>query len=360
MGTGILSLPLAGVGMGLWGIMIPLLIAGGASYLIYLALSELTRRSNPPVQLLTILERHLFTGRWAKVLRLVFFGLFTFVFFQSLVTYVVVAGQALSPMTGWPVWLGMIIFTAVGLGISLLGIMAVTTWESVSVGLIAVTIATLSILSLTHHVRPVPMGFNSPWMSFGLFTLFMYAFSAIFAVVQVASHVPLAINLKAALGIGLAINMIGTLCFMLAVTSSSDVVTPVGSVGLAESLGGPIAMIAAGVFVILAMITSYWPSLIAFADIMHEAFAIKPRVGQLTAAIPSLLIAIFCPLTILDYIKMGAGAISLIIIILIIPAYHHAIRLRQPPPLIGKNGREAMMIITLTIVSVSMLIGGFL
>lgn len=361
MGTGVLSLPLAAQATGIGCLAIALAAACGASFLVYLVLSELTRRSDPPVQLLTILSKHLFTGRWGKGFRLLFFALFVFLLFQSLITYVIAAGQALAPITGWSAQIGMCVFCLAGLAISLFGLKTVAAWEAVSVSLIAVTIVTLTAMSTTHQVRPVPPGFSQPVTTIGLYALFVYAFSAIFAVVQVAGHVPSAVNLKKALIIGLLINAIGTLAFLLAAITASDVVSPVATVGLSASLGGPVALIASSVFILLAMLTSFWPSLIAFADVVREAFGLRAGIGQLLAAGPCLALAVFLPLTFLDYIKLGAGAVSLVIVLLIIPAYRNAIRADpDASPLIGRTGGGRAVPVVLSLIGLTMIVGGFL
>ena len=361
MGTGVLSLPLAAQGTGIWCVAIALILATGSSFLVYLALSELTRRSNPPVQLLTILAKHLFTGRGARAFRLVFFILFAFLLFQSMTTYVIAAGQALQSFTGLDIRLCMCLFCVVGLGIGLCGLKTVAAGEVISVVLIAVTIATLTVLSLIHPVRPIPLNFARPVTTIGLFALFMYAFSAIFAVVQVAGHVPPAASLEKALGFGLLINVVGTLAFMLAALTASGTVTPVATVGLSASLGSPVTLVASGIFILLAMVTSYWPSLIAFADVVHEAVGWHGSVGQVVAAVVSLALAAFLPLTFLDYIKLGAGAISLVIVLLVIPAYRRAIAKDQTmTPLIGRTGGGYAVPVALGLIGVTMTVGGFL
>ena len=361
MGTGVLSMPLAAEGLGLGSVLLAISVAAGASLLVYLVLSELTRRSDPPAQLLNILSRHLFTGRWAKGFRTVFFVLFTFLLFQCLTTYVIAGSQALeamSPVSG-PAAMG--VFCAAGLATSLFGLRTVAAWETVSVSLIAVTIVALTVLSTGHHARSIPLRFGQPLPTISLFAVFMYAFSAIFAVVQVAGHVPLAVDLRKALVIGLAINVAGTLAFVLAALTASDVVTPVATIGLAASLTQPMALVASSVFVLLAMLTSFWPALIAFADVVHEATGIQTAIGQWMAAVPSLLMAALLPLALLDYVELGAGAISLVIILLIIPAYRNAIaRDPEAPRLLGHFGGSRAVLVALGLIGTTMAIGGLL
>jgi amino acid permease len=358
IGTGILGLPLAAQGVGIAGILAALAGAFLASLLLYFMMSELTRRSDPPVQLLTILTKHLFTGRWGNAFRMIFFGLFTFLLIENLTAYVVAAGDALASL-GVPASVAQIAFSVVAGVVGAFGLRTVAHFETLSVILIAIVVATLTGLALANPIRSVTLGLAEPVGALRLFALFIYSFSAIFAVVQAAGHVSAAADLKKALVIGLTINAAAALAFTYATLTASQTVTAVGTVGLAESLNYPGVRVGACVFILLGMLTSYWPSLIAFADVAKEAFSVPPLLGQQLAAVPALLIALLLPLNFLDYIMLGAGAVSLVVILLIIPAYRHAIQHADPalPPLIGRQGGGTFTLVAMGLVGVAMTIG---
>lgn len=360
MGTGILSLPFAAQHMGLAGILIALGASAAASFLLYLTLSELTRRSNPPAQLPDILGRHLFTGKWGRAFRLTFFILFTFLLIQTLVVHVVVASQALEPITGLASQVGMCAFAAVALVVGLFGLKTVSVFEVVSVSLIACTLITLTVLAGTHQVRAIALDSVEPTKAVSLFSLFMYAFSAIFAVIQAAGHVPDAASLKRALAIGLGINAVCTLAFLLAALTASNQVTQVGTLGLADSVGFPAVRLICSLLIVLAMLTSYWPSLIAFAEVFKSTFGLPTGGGQLLASGIALGLALALPLSFLDYVKLAAGAISLVIVLLIIPAYRNSLRSQALPPLIGRTGGGRAVPIALAIVGLAMAAGSIL
>jgi len=360
MGTGILSLPFAAQSLGLVGIVVALVASSAASFLLYLTLSELTRRSDPPVQLPAILAKHLFTGRIGRIFRLVFFVLFTFLLIETMVIHIIVASQAIEPIIHWPAWACMVLFTAVVVGVGWFGLKTVSVFEVISVSLIAITIISLTALAGTHPVRPIPLTIGPPPTVIGLFALFMYAFSAVFAVIQAAGHVPSAASLKLALAVGLGVNAVCTIAFLATALTASDHVTPVGTIGLADSLSWPAVRLACSLLIALAMLTSYWPSLIAFADVAKSTFGLPARLGQLMAALPALALAAWLPLTFLDYIKLAAGAVSLVIVLLIIPAYRNCVRDQTMPSLIGRTGGGLLVPIALAIIGIAMAGGSFL
>ena len=78
------------------------------------------------------------------------------------------------------------------------------------------------------------------------------------------------------------------------------------------------------------------------------------------ASLPALLIAILLPLTLLEYIQLGAGALSLILIAVVIPAYRNAIRSHTRPLLLGKFSKSRILVALVCIFTVLMAISSLI
>ena len=88
-------------------------------------------------------------------------------------------------------------------------------------------------------------------------------------------------------------------------------ITEVATIGLAESLGSPIIKTMCSVFVLLAMFSSYWTIGLALADVVEDQFKINKKIAWIISTIPTILLAILLPLSILDYVKIGSGVKSI-------------------------------------------------
>ena len=88
------------------------------------------------------------------------------------------------------------------------------------------------------------------------------------------------------------------------------------------------------------MFSSFWSSGLAFADVVCEQFKAGNKVSWLIATLPALVLAVLLPLGILDFVQIGAGALSIILVIVVLPAYYHAVKCANDtilPPKFAKS-----------------------
>ena len=114
----------------------------------------------------------------------------------------------------------------------------------------------------------------------------------------------------------LIIILIINFCSLLA----SEQVTEVAMTGWSAGIG-VWAQILGGVFTLLAMITTYWSLSLALSDIVTETIHTERRLSWLIATLPSLLIALVNPVGFLGIMRLGGGLISIIIAVMVVPAY---------------------------------------
>lgn len=185
IGTGILTIPYAINKIGIIGTLIALVIAFIASLLIYLFIADLTLKSNDSEQILGILKEHLFKGKAKKILSYIFFGILIIVLLENLIVYILCAADIITELFNIPIIVAKVIFYLLSSFVILLGIKGIGIGEKFSVSLIATVIFTLMILSTTNIQRELSFSVGEPELIVAVFGLFMFAFSAIFSVIQV-------------------------------------------------------------------------------------------------------------------------------------------------------------------------------
>lgn len=344
MGTGLLTIPYAADRVGLWGTVIALVVAYAVSLLLYLYIAELTLRSKESTQILGILKEHLFRGNHQKLLTGVFFGIFVIILLQNLIVYIICAGDILTQLFGFPAPVSKIVFYLLASSVLLFGIKGIGIGEKISVPLICAVILLLIGLSAFHVRGGISLSLGEPGLITAVFGLFMFAFSAIFSVVQVVNHIDDQRNIKKSLTLGLAINAGLTLLFTLAAMIGSEEVTPVATIGLTKAIGMPWVEVLCGVFVLLAMLTSYWSSGLAFADTLKDEFKMGKRTAWLLSTLPTILLVLILPLSVLDFVQIGAGALSIVVMSILLPAYHNAVKNADEGLLLGRLGKSRALL----------------
>lgn len=360
IGTGMLTIPYAINQIGIFGTLIALVVAYGASAVMYLMIADLTLNSQKSNDLMGILNEHLFYGKGKRALNVIFFVVLVLLLLENLVVYIMCASDVLHELFGLDPVASKILFYLLSSIVMLFGIKGVGVGEKISVVLIGAVVLTLTVLSCFHVKGQLSLSFGAPHRIFAVYGLFMFAFSAIFSVIQVCNHMEKpALAGKAVVG-GLSINAGITLFFAVAVILGSENITEIATTGLAQGIGWPIVTVICSVFVLLAMFSSYWSSGLAFADVIGSQLKLSDRWAWLIATFPTLIISIFLPLTVLDYVQIGAGALSVILVIVVIPAYRHAVLHVQGKPLLGKAAGSRWLVILMTAAICLMAVSSFI
>lgn len=360
IGTGILTIPYAASRIGIFGTIIAIGLAYVVSLITYLFIADLTLNSKDSTQLLGILKQHLFKGKYKKVFSSIFFGIFVIILLQNLIVYILCATDIITQLFGIPMALAKIIFYVIASTVLIFGIKGIGVGEKFAVPLISTVIFLLIILSMFNVQNSLSLTFGKPSIITAVFGLFMFAFSAIFSVVQVTNNIEDTKNVKKALVGGLTINAILTLVFTIASIVGSKEVTELATIGLTETIGKPWVKVLCSIFVLLAMLTSYWSSGLAFADVLKEEFKMGKRKAWFISTLPTIILAIILPLTIIDFVQIGAGALSIIVGIIILPAYYNAVKDVDNNLLLGRFAKSKLLIWIVGIFTFIMAISSFI
>ena len=360
IGTGILTIPYAINKIGIFGTLAALILAYGASAVMYLMIAELTRNSQKSNDFLGILDEHLFSGKGKRALNIFFLVLLALLLLENLVVYILCAGDVLVDLLGLGSAASKILFYLLASLVILFGIKGMGVGEKISVALIGCVVLTLTALSCLDIKGSLSLSFGSLDMVFAVYGLFMFAFSAIFSIIQVCNHIENpAFTGKAVIG-GLSLNAIITVIFAVATILGSETITEVATIGLSDGIGIPTVKVLCSVFVLFAMFSSFWSSGFAFADVVRGQLKMVSPVAWLIATAPALLIALFLPLTVLGVVQIGAGALSVILVIVVLPAYYNAARKASKPLLLGKLATSKVLMALVALAIVLMAVSSFI
>jgi amino acid permease len=358
IGTGILTIPYAIDKIGIWGTLSALALAYFVSAIMYFMIADLVRNSKESNDLLSILEEHLFGNR-NKILHILFLILLVLLLLENLVVYILCASQVIVDLLGIASSASMIIFYLISSIIVLLGIKGVGICEKISLWLIGAAVIILTILSLLNPRNSLELSFGEPDVVFAVYGLFMFAFSAIFSIIQVCNHIEKPHQAgKAILG-GLTVNGSITMLFSIATIIGSETVAEIATIGLAEGTGIPFVRILCSFLVLLAMFTSFWSSGIAFSQVIENQLRCGEKTSWLIATAPAVIISVFIPLTVLDYVQIGAGALSVILVIVVLPAYHHSIKNCLSPLLPRKIAQSRFLLCIMAFAIILMALSSF-
>ena len=360
IGTGLLTIPFAIDKIGVFGTIAALIAAYVISAAMYLIIADLTKNSEKSDDLIGILNEHLFGGKGRKFLSVVFFILLVFLLLQNLVVYIVCAGEIVEDLFGAGSVLSKVLFYLAASIVVIFGVKGMGVGEKISVILIAVVVVTLSVLSFFNVKGSLDLSFGNIPTVFAVYGLFMFAFSAIFSIIQVCNHIEKPeLTGKAVIG-GLTLNALITVVFSVAAVIGSEKVTEVATIGLSESIGIPFVKTICSVLVLAAMFSSFWSSGFAFADVVSGQLKVSLRLGWLIATVPALILAALLPLSVLEFVQIGAGALSIILVIVVLPAYYNAVKDNENKLLLGRAAKSKALLFTVAAAVILMAVSSFI
>ena len=359
IGTGMLTLPYAINRIGLLGTIVALIVAYFATAISNIYIADLTLKSDGATEMLGIVKRFLPKGKFGKVLAILFFLVIATILLQNLIIYILVASNILVELFDISIILAKIIFYFLASSVIILGVKGIGISEKYSVSMIMIAIVVLTTLAIGNPQRAVNVSFGEPSLVVAVFGLFMFAFSSFFSVIQVTNNIEDTSKLKSALNSGLLVNAMITLLFAYCAIVGSNEVTEVATIGIANSYGVGWIKILCSALVLFAVLSSFWSVGRAFLDMIKDHLKIDEKLSWGLCTIPIVIIAIIFPLSILGYVQIGAGILSIALGIMILPAYYKLTK-SSDKLLLEKYGKSGALIVFEAISMVVMAISSFI
>ncbi len=362
VGGGIMAVPYLASLTGITPFLIVLIVAYVLSILLHLMIAETVMRDSAESQLVELFGKYLFRGKGGAILTWFFFILVVVAFLANLSAYIAGGGEILRDLLSIPLWAGHTITYAVSAGVVFFGLKAIGISEKYSVLAMVILVAVLAAASMGLKYNAVFFGKGGMKESLALYGMIMFSFSAMFSVPQAVEGLSRKKRLVPwAIIAGTAVNMLLVATITLASLGVSAEVTRVAIIGWGRALGGW-AFAAGGVFVLLAMLTSYWSISFALAVILKERVNWGDRVSWLAATLPTFLIVMTGFTDFLGFMRIAGGSIAILLSILVVPTLRAARRHGDNPDpawvmgVWGNSFFQAVVIIGFIIMAVGSLV----
>ena len=350
VGAGIMAVPFLAERVGLAGLALILPVAWAASALIHLMLAEVLFRTGQDLQIVELMRLYTLRGRAGRWLLWAIFALLSIAFLANLASYVSGAGEIVANLTGIGQRPAEFFIYMVSAGVVFFGLRAVGIAERFGALALVGLVAAIGIgaLPLPFHAPLAPSGSVTQWLA--LYGMVMYALWTFYSVPQVVKGLgPDRRGAVIAILAGLGINGALTAIVALIALGVSNTVTEVAIIGIAEVIG-PWAGVISSLFIVAALVTSYWSVSLALADILQERTGISSKLAWLLATLPSLLILWVGAWQFLEWLRLAAGATALVVALITLPMYRQAQRsgpVKDPGWTLGRWGGPAMLALAL-------------
>lgn len=350
VGAGIMAVPFLTERVGLLGLAIILPVAWAASSLIHLMLAEVLFRTGRDLQIVELMRLYVLRGRVGRWLLWTVFIFLSIAFLANLAAYVSGAGEILANLVGIDRHFAEFLIYAISASVAFFGLKAIGVAERFGALALIGLVAALGVgaVSLPFHIQLGLAGSPTQWLA--LYGMVMYALWTFYSVPQVVKGLgPDHRGAIRAILVGLGINGVLTGVVALLALGISNPVTEVAIIGISERMG-EWAGITGSIFIMAAMVTSYWSVSLALADILRERTGLSGRLAWLIATLPSLLILWVGAWQFLEWLRLAAGATAIVVALITIPMYWQAQKtglVSDPGWTLGRWGRPAMLALAL-------------
>jgi amino acid permease len=350
VGAGIMAVPYLAERVGLVGLALILPVAWAASSLVHLMLAEVLFRTGRDLQVVELMRLYVFRGRAGRWILWTVFGLLSVAFLANLAAYVSGAGQIVADLARVDRRVAELLVYLVSAGVVFFGLRAVGVAERFGAlalfGLVAVLAVGVAGIPLAPATGP--SGTSSEWLA--LYGMVMYAYWTFYSVPQVVAGMgPDHRGAVRAILLGLGLNGVLTAAVAIIALGVSSEVTKMAITGIADRLGDW-AGVVGSLFIVAALVTSYWSVSLALADILRERTSIPVRLAWLLATLPSLLVLWVGVWQFLDWLRLAGGATAIVVALITIPMYRTARRIGAitvPDWTLGRWGSPAMLALAL-------------
>ena len=369
IGGGVMAVPLLVTSVGLMPAILIMLVAYGVTVTLHIMIAELSLKTDCSSELLTVFTRHLFHD--GKLVRGIFYVLMAVTLICNLAAYITGSGSILTNLAGIPLILSEVLFFVFAAAVVLLGLKRVAINETVVLLVMFVFLAVLAVSTFqlpAQQQQALPATSWAPFPLLAVYGMVMFSLSSLFAVPQVASGLRGdRRRLLVAIGTGLLINLLVIAVVTLCTLLSSSTVTQVAIIGWTEALGGP-TRIFGSLFIVLAMLTTFWSISLQLADMTRSFFRTGRFFAWIIATIPAFLLALLPLTSFLDLMQIAGGATAVIIAFMAVPAYLNATRVAQSSQdtacnrglLLGRLGRSRILCGVIVVMYLLMAVASFL
>lgn len=345
VGTGIIAVPYLATKNSLFDVIWMVAIAYVVNVILHLIIAELSY-NNGGKQLVKSFEGELFTGKGKKVFSWITFGVYGLAIMVGVSGNINGGAQIFVNWFDIPLVVAQLIYYVLAGTVVFIGMKAVGIAGKYALFVLLAIVAVMTVGSAMNPVDTIASS-SFKWNNMlALYSMVVFATSANQSVIQVVKGLDGDVKkIRKSIFIGFAIAAL----FVLVVTVSVLIGTK-GTVDkelaymqLGEGIG-TWALILAGVFSLVALLTTFWAHTLSLRDVVHEQLGTGNRVSWLIATIPSILFAVFGVNSFILLTRIMSGVVVLVSIMLVI-TYGKSRRKAGSSPICGVVGTIPFQVI---------------
>jgi amino acid permease len=329
VGGGVMAVPFLAARAGLFAFVPIVLIGFALNVLLNLMLTEILLRDGRNLQIVELIRTYVFRGRVGATVAWVFFAVLGLSFIASLTAYVSGAGLVIAELLGIGPLLSRLVVYVFSAAVVFFGLKGVGFSEKIALFLMLLFTTLIVLGSIgTWEISRHTFGLETTrWKDvLALYGIVLYSLNAAFAVPQAVKGLDR--NPKKsvqAVLIGTSINTVLVVIVTFVAIAVSKPVTEVAVVGIGLATNRFVSIIGS-LFVVFAMLTTYWSVSLALSDIVSERFGTGTRVSWFVATAPTLLLIVFGLLDFVEYLQIAGGIVALLLVYITVPMYRRAKR----------------------------------
>ena len=334
VGGGVMAVPYLASRAGLFSFIPIVLVAFALNVVLNLLLTEVLIRDGRDLQIVELMREYVFRGRVGEAVSWVFFAVLGLSFVASLTAYVSGAGEVVADLTGIsPLWSRLLVY-GLSAVIVFFGLKSVGFSEKIALLLLLLFTAIIGFGSI--RAWELPAGAFTPgggrWKeALALYGVVMYSLNAAFAVPQAVKGVGRDPKQSVrAVVAGSAINAALIIIITIVAVAVSHPVTEVAVIGIGNATNSFVG-VTGSLFVVVAMLTTYWSVSLALADIITERVHCDRRISWLAATAPTLILIVLSLFGFVQYLQIAGGIVALVVVYVTVPMYVRARREREMP-----------------------------
>lgn len=338
VGTGIIAVPFLASRTSMWDVVWMVAVAYCINVILHLIIAELSY-NNGGKQLVKSFEEELFTGRLKKLFSWIFFGVYGLAIMVGVSGNINGGAQIFVNWFNIPLRAAQIIYYVLAGVIVLFGMKAVGIAQKYSV---IVLLAIVAAMTAGTFINPVSTLTDNAFKwnnTLALYSMVAFATSANQAVIQVVKGLKgNARKVRRSIFIGFGISCIFVLIVSLTVLlgTRGAIDKELAYMQLGENIG-TWALILAGLFSLVALMTTFWAHTLSLRDVVHEQLNTGNRLSWLIATVPSILFALFGVSSFITLTRIMSGVVVLVSIMLVI-TYGRSRKRAGASPICGVMG----------------------
>ena len=359
VGGGVMAVPFLASRVGLAAFVPVAAAAAGVTVLLNLLLADVLLRDGRDLQIVELIRDYVLRGPAGSAASWLLFSALGLSFAASLTAYIVGAGTVLSDLSGLSPLAAQLLVYAASASLVALGLKSVGVSEAGALVMMVLVLGVIAAGSVGSWRSGVP-AFRAEAADgaagrriLALFGVVMYSLNAVFAVPQAVQG--LGRRRRDVLIAGVAAPLLtAAIVFVLTLVAMavSDPVTEVAIVGIAARTPG-IVSLAGSLFVMIAMLSTYWSVSLALADIVAQRTGAGRRISWVLATLPTAVLVILRPMRFIGYLQIAGGIVALIIGFVTVPLFLRS-RRRSPVGDAVLPAGGAVLVLVLAIVGIGM------